>query len=59
MTTAVATENPGGIPWWVPLLQGIAAVLIGIFLITNPGATTAAKIYSLRNTLHNILAQHA
>ena len=47
MTTAVATENPGGIPWWVPLLQGIAAVLIGIFLITNPAATTVFLIQVL------------
>ena len=45
--TATVAENPGGIPWWVPLLQGIAAVIIGIFLITNPGATTVFLIQVL------------
>ncbi len=44
--TAVA-QNRGGIPWWVPLLQGIAAIFIGIFLLTNPAATAAFLIQVL------------
>src|ERR671933_729196 len=27
------------IPWWLILLEGIAAVIIGIFLLTAPGIT--------------------
>jgi uncharacterized membrane protein HdeD (DUF308 family) len=35
------TESTEGtpIPWWLVLLQGIAAVIIGIFLLTAPGIT--------------------
>ena len=25
--------------WWVPLIQGIASILIGVFLLTDPAAT--------------------
>ena len=35
------------IPWWVVLLQGIAAVIIGIMLLTNPGATTIVLVQVL------------
>jgi uncharacterized membrane protein HdeD (DUF308 family) len=38
-TTAVQQENLT-IPWWVVLLQGIAAVILGIFLLLKPGMTT-------------------
>lgn len=44
--TAVAVER-GGFPWWVPLLEGIAAIIIGVFLLTNPLATTAFLIQVL------------
>jgi uncharacterized membrane protein HdeD (DUF308 family) len=27
--------------WWVPLVQGIAAIILGILFLTNPGATLA------------------
>ena len=35
------TESTEGtpIPWWLVLLQGIAAVIIGVFLLTAPGIT--------------------
>ena len=35
------TESTEGtpVPWWLVLLQGIAAVIIGIFLLTAPGIT--------------------
>lgn len=38
--TAFADQTEGmGIPWWLVLLEGIAAVIIGLFLLTDPGAT--------------------
>ena len=27
--------------WWVPLVQGIAAIILGLLFLTNPGATLA------------------
>ena len=35
------------IPWWLVLIQGIAALIIGIFLITSPGATTFVLVQFL------------
>lgn len=29
-------------PWWIPLIEGIALVIIGVLLITNTGATVEA-----------------
>ncbi len=29
--------NPLEFPWWVVLLEGIASVIIGLFLVTSPG----------------------
>lgn len=40
MTTASATREPIGFPWWAVLIQGIFAIIIGILLLTYPGATT-------------------
>src|SRR5512135_2494763 len=37
--TVIAVESPG-IPWWVVLVEGIFALIFGIFLITAPGATS-------------------
>ena len=37
-TSAQRTEGVT-IPWWLILLEGIAAVIIGIFLLTAPGIT--------------------
>jgi uncharacterized membrane protein HdeD (DUF308 family) len=34
-------------PWWLVLLQGIAAVIIGVLLLTNTGATLFALIILL------------
>jgi len=48
MTAATASDvNQPVIPWWVPLLQGIAAIVIGLFLISNPLATTVFLIQVL------------
>jgi len=35
------TERTEGtsIPWWLVLLEGIAAVILGLFLLTSPGTT--------------------
>ena len=33
-------EDVKEVPWWLVLIQGISALLLGIFLITSPGATT-------------------
>jgi LPXTG-motif cell wall-anchored protein len=37
--TEIAVEAPG-IPWWVVLVEGIFALIFGIFLITAPGSTS-------------------
>lgn len=39
MATAVAKERRAW-PWWLILIQGIALVIIGLLLITNPKATS-------------------
>ena len=36
-TTAVSAP---GFPWWIVLVEGIFALIFGIFLITAPGATS-------------------
>jgi uncharacterized membrane protein HdeD (DUF308 family) len=38
MDTAATTRSLS-IPWWLVLLEGIAAVIIGLFLLTAPGIT--------------------
>jgi LPXTG-motif cell wall-anchored protein len=37
--SAIAIEEVG-IPWWVVLVEGIFALIFGIFLITAPGSTS-------------------
>jgi len=39
MTTDALSAEYKGIPWWLILLQGIALVIVGILLLTAPGAT--------------------
>jgi uncharacterized membrane protein HdeD (DUF308 family) len=36
---AASMETPVPVPWWLILLEGIAAVIIGILLIAYPAAT--------------------
>jgi len=43
MPTAAVPTNQSNI-WWVFLLQGIAAILLGLMLLTDPGATLLALI---------------
>ena len=37
--TAIAVET-AGIPWWIVLVEGICALIFGIFLISAPGSTS-------------------
>jgi uncharacterized membrane protein HdeD (DUF308 family) len=41
MTTAKAAfgEQRRAMPWWIPLIEGIALIIVGILLFTNPAAT--------------------
>lgn len=43
MTTSEAMGR-STIPWWLVLIQGIAAIIIGILLLTNPASTTVIII---------------
>jgi len=36
---AVSMEEPVAVPWWLILIEGIAALIIGILLIAYPQAT--------------------
>jgi uncharacterized membrane protein HdeD (DUF308 family) len=38
--TATATASVPGFPWWIVLVEGIFALIFGIFLITAPTATS-------------------
>jgi len=44
-TVAVGAMPP--VPWWLVLLQGIAAIVIGLLLLSNPGATTVVIVQVL------------
>ena len=41
MTTAKAAfgQQKRAVPWWIPLIEGIALIIIGILLFSNPAAT--------------------
>ena len=45
MTTASAEGQM--VPWWLVLLQGIAAIIIGVLLLTNTAATVAFLVLVL------------
>jgi uncharacterized membrane protein HdeD (DUF308 family) len=46
--TAFADQTEGtGFPWWLVLLEGIAAAIVGLFLLTAPGATLFVLIQVL------------
>jgi len=45
MTTTLAESSEGmSVPWWLVLLEGIAAVIIGILLLTAPGIPMFALV---------------
>jgi uncharacterized membrane protein HdeD (DUF308 family) len=43
----VAAAEPAAFPWWLVLLQGVAALLIGVLLVTNPGITVLTLVVFL------------
>lgn len=45
--TATAEEKVQGYPWWLVLIQGIAAIILGILLLSSPRMTTAILIQIL------------
>ena len=47
MATAEALQGQGGktIPWWLVLLEGIAAVIIGVLLLAEPRMTITVLIW--------------
>jgi uncharacterized membrane protein HdeD (DUF308 family) len=42
--TSVALPTPRSNIWWLFLLQGIAAIILGLMLITAPGATLLVMV---------------
>ena len=44
MAAEAVPQEEKMIPWWVVLLQGIAAVLLGIFLLAKPGMTMVVVV---------------
>jgi uncharacterized membrane protein HdeD (DUF308 family) len=47
MTTEAASVEGQMVPWWLVLLQGIAAIIIGVLLLTNTAATVAFLVLVL------------
>jgi uncharacterized membrane protein HdeD (DUF308 family) len=47
MTAFVEGTEETGFPWWLVLLEGIAAAIVGLFLLTAPGATLFVLIQVL------------
>ena len=47
MAEATMTSEERVFPWWVVLIEGIAAIIIGILLLANPRITTAVLIQFL------------
>lgn len=44
MTTTTASAAPSPIPWWLVLIQGIAALIVGFFLLISPGMTAVVLV---------------
>ena len=47
MTATAIKNNPAHMPWWIPLIQGIAAVILGIMLWMDPGQTAIILVQIL------------
>ena len=47
MTAFAQRTEEASLPWWLVLLEGIAAAIIGLFLLTAPGATLFVLIQVL------------
>ena len=39
-TTSIRRQDSPHTPWWVVLIEGIAAIIVGLLLLVNPAATT-------------------
>lgn len=42
--TQAAGEQPVSIPWWLVLIEALAAIIIGLLLLINPGSTMAVLV---------------
>ena len=40
----VSRAEDSGVPWWLVLIEGIALLILGLLLISNPGATTVILV---------------
>jgi uncharacterized membrane protein HdeD (DUF308 family) len=47
MTTVATTSSKSGWPWWLVLINGIAALIVGFLLLISPGQTTFILIQIL------------
>lgn len=48
MTQTSSAKIPqAGIPWWLILLQGIFAIILGLLLVSSPGMTTLVLVQFL------------
>jgi uncharacterized membrane protein HdeD (DUF308 family) len=47
MTATTMQKQAPIIPWWVVLIEGIAAIILGFLLLINPGSTTVLIIQFL------------
>lgn len=47
MSEATMTSEERLVPWWVVLIEGIAAIIIGVLLLANPRITTGVLIQFL------------
>lgn len=43
--TAAAAQKP--VSWWIPLVEGILAIIIGILFLTNPAITSVSFVLAL------------
>ena len=43
--TAVAVSADARSLWWVPLVQGILAIVLGLLFFANPGATSVTLVF--------------
>ncbi len=46
-TTEAPFSSESSVPWWLVLIEGIAAIIIGILLLIQPGMTAAVLVQVL------------
>ncbi|MCS6845729.1 MAG: DUF308 domain-containing protein [Caldilineales bacterium] len=47
MAAAEAFASPKPLKWWVPLVQGIVAIIVGVLFLTEPGRTAKIAVFAL------------